>query len=354
MFDLENLEEIKKIDTQDMYHKIIHLPEHILKAYFQPEILKPLNLNLEKKFDKIVICGMGGSAISGDIIKAAFGHILPIQVVKDYKIENLSSKTLLIACSYSGNTEETLTIVKKAMDKNATIAAVTSGGKLEKILVEKSLMVKLQTGYPPRSAIGFLYFSIIKILEEYKIIPNQKEMVDRLVGQLVKKAGAISYNENEKTNIAKSSAKKINNKIPIVYAEQPELFPLAYRWKCQINENAKYPAFCNYFPEFSHNEIEGWESLITQNNFIPVFVQRLSSEKEYAKHINAFKQILSDNGIEFLEFFVEGETLTEEIFSLIYLGDMISFYLAILQDTDPTPISFINFIKSSFKKEKDI
>ena len=210
----------------------------------------------------------------------------------------------------------------------------------------------MEKGFPPRSAIGFLFFSIVKILEEYNIIPNQKETVDRLVAQLVQKAGAISYNKEFKENLAKISAEKMNNKIPIFYAEQPELFPLAYRWKCQVNENAKYPAFCNNFPELSHNEIEGWESSISQSNFIPVFLQRLSTQKEYAKHINAFKELMANNGVDYLEFFVEGETVIEEIFSLIYLGDMISFYLAILQNTDPTPISFINFIKSSFKKDK--
>jgi len=351
MLDLNNVEKIKSIDTKDMYHKIIRLPEHISDAYYNAEIYKPKDFAI-KRFGKIVICGMGGSAISGDIIKAAFEDIIPIEVVKNYKVNHLNENTLLIACSYSGNTEETLTITDIALKSGSTIAAVTSGGKLFDILFEKSLIVKLKTGFPPRSAIGYLFFSIIKILEEYHIIKNQKETVDKLVAHLAQKAGTISYNQSEESNMAKMSAKKINNKIPVIYAEQPQLFPLAYRWKCQINANAKYPAFCNYFPEFSHNEIEGWESMISQNNFIPIFVQRFSSGKNYAKHINAFKELLSQNDIEFLEFFVEGDSVIEEIFSLIYLGDMISFYLAILQNTDPTPIEFINFIKSSFKRKE--
>ncbi len=352
MKNLDNKVNIKIFDKSDMYHKIIHLPEHIIQAYFQSKILKPKHLDTTKKFEKIVICGMGGSAISGDIIKSCYDKIIPIEVVKNYKVNHLDDKTLLIACSYSGNTEETLSIVKQAIDSKCEIAAVTSGGKLEELLSDKSLIIKLDKGFPPRSAVGFLFFSIIKILEIYSVIPNQKENVDSLVAQLVKKAGAISYNEPEESNIAKNSAKKINNKIPLVYAEQPELFPLAYRWKCQFNENAKYPAFCNYFPEFSHNEIEQWESDITQKTFIPIFIQRYSLDKRYTKHINAFKQLLSEKNIDYLEFFVEGKTLFEEIFSLIYLGDMISFYLAILQDTDPTPIKFINFIKEEFKKEE--
>ena len=350
MTDLGNNEELKKIDTQDMYGKIIHFPEHIIKAYSKASISLPENFNNKIDIDKILICGMGGSAISGDIIKASYEKNIPIEVVKNYIAPKMNEKVLLIACSYSGNTEETLSIVDSALKSNAIIAGVTSGGKLKELIGKNSMIVNLPGGYPPRSAVGYLLFSIVKVLEEYKIIPSQKEVVDKIIAQLIKKAGAIAYNEDEKTNIAKYSARKLVGKIPLVYSEEPNLFPLAYRWKCQINENAKHPAFCHSFPEFSHNEIEGWESMLTQKMFMPIFLQRFSSDKRHLKHMNAFKTLLSNNNIQYLEFFVEGDTIIEEICSLIYLGDMISFYLAILQDTDPTPIKFINFIKESFKK----
>jgi len=347
MQNLDDIKKIEKLDPEDMYHKIIHLPEHILNAYQNsqldiPQTFKQLNL---KKIRRIVICGMGGSAISADIAKTAFGNLIPIEVVKDYSIPYLDNETLIITISYSGNTEETLSCLQQGMEKTDFIAAITSGGKVKNIVDGRYCWAELPIGLPPRSAIGYLFFSLVKILENFNIISPQEQMVKQLITDLIKKAGAISVNTPTEENIAKSAALQIQGKIPIIYGSSPTLAPLAYRWKCQINENAKYPAFYNYFPEMNHNESEGWEAAGFGKKFVPIILGRLKEEHNYKKRINAFKKIFGKIEVKYLEYFVEGDSLIEEIFSLIYLGDMISFYLAILQEVDPTTIEFINFLK---------
>lgn len=347
MHILDDLEKQKLLDTENMYHKIIHLPEQILKSYFEPNIHKPGSfeqLNL-KDIKRVIICGMGGSAISGDIAEAAFGTKIPFDVVKNYQIPFLDENTLVIICSYSGNTEETVSCLKQAITNTKFIGAITSGGKVKEIVDKNYCWVELHPGLPPRSAIGYLFFSLMKVLETFEIIPEHKKKVNLAISNLMKKTDAITNTTPSEKNLAKSSAEKIQDKIPIIYSSNPQLAPLAYRWKCQFNENSKYPAFFHTFPEMNHNEIEGWEVKGFKDIFIPIILKKLDDEKKYQKRINAFKKILKKNDTEYLEFFVEGESLVEEIFSLIYLGDMISYYLAILQKVNPTSIEFINFLK---------
>ncbi|HPR18029.1 MAG TPA: SIS domain-containing protein, partial [Candidatus Cloacimonadota bacterium] len=148
-------------------------------------------------------------------------------------------------------------------------------------------------------------------------------------------------------NLAKDTALHLNGKIPVIYSSFPELYPLAYRWKCQINENAKYPAFCHTFSELNHNEIEGWEVQGLEDKFLPIILGLMQEKPQIQKRKNIMKELFQKRNIEFLEFFAEGESLIEQIFSLIYLGDMVSYYLAILREVDPTEIAFINYLKQN-------
>lgn len=345
---LDNLDLIKHLDTDDMYHKIIHMPEHILQAYNTPNIKYPKDFTpATNNIKRIVICGMGGSAIAADIIYALFNHLIPINISKDYNTPFIDENTLLIACSYSGDTEETLACVNSAIKNTKHIWAVTTGGKLKDIIDNKFPYLEITKGYPPRSAIAFLFFSVLKALEIEAIIPDQSKSVQKVAANLMMKAGAIAKSVPQINNLAKSSAEQINNKVPLFYSSNPLLAPVAYRFKCQINENAKYPAFFHTFPEMNHNEIEAWENMEHNAKFIPVFIRFFNENALYEKRLTVFKKILSDNHIDYLEFFADGDTDIAKLFSLIYLGDMISYYLAILNNTNPTTIKFINYLKQN-------
>ncbi len=342
---------IEKLDTEDMYHKIIHLPEQIMKAYNEPEIHQPENFNClleagrKKPISRIIVAGMGGSAISGDILQALFSHIVPIQVFKDYQIPVINKNDLFIACSYSGNTEETVSCLEQALKQTDYLAAVTSGGIVGSLIGEQYLKLGLPQGYPPRSAIGYLFFSLVIILEKFAIIDSQKEQVEQTVASLMLKAGAVSKGVATDKNIAKQAAQAIDGKIPLIYSANPTLYPVSYRWKCQINENSKYPAFTHTFPEMNHNEIEAWENSPLNNNFIPLFIGNLQEDRNYQKRIDFFKSLMDKENINYLDFYGEGHSQLEKVFSLIYLGDMISFYLAIMQQMNPTTINFIIELK---------
>ena len=351
MNKLDNIGKIRKLDPDDMYHKIIEMPEQILKTYFkaQPKMPKGfLDLKLEK-INKVVICGMGGSAISGDIARSAFGTKIPFEVVKDYHIPYLDKNTLVVILSYSGNTEETLSCLQQALQSTKFIGVITSGGKVKQLIDGDHCWLELPSGLPPRSAIGYLFFSLMKILEIFKIIPEHTKQVRSVIANLVKKAGAIADSMPEEMNIAKFAAGKIEGKIPIIYTSNPQLAPLGYRWKCQFNENAKYPAFHHTFPEMNHNEIEGWEAENFRDKFVPIILRKFKEAPKYQKRVNAFIDILRGSDIDFLEYYAEGSSLVEEIFSLIYLGDMVSFYLGILRGVNPTSIEFIDYLKKTIQ-----
>ena len=360
MHKLDDINYIQSLDKSDMHHKILHAPEQIYKAYYEPKMHIPSSFSPAcKKIKHIIICGVGGSAIAGDILHSYFNIDLPITVLRDYRLTYTDSSTLCLFVSYSGNTEETLACLERAEKsfEKPCIAAVTSGGKLKNMVDGKHLWVELPTGYPPRAALATIFFSLLKILELFTIVEDHKNSVDEVVALLMQKAAALSMKTDTELNLAKSSALQIHSKIPIIYSANPDLNGVAYRWKCQINENAKQPAFYHTFPEMNHNEIEGWESPELSKNFIPIFLRRFDEEERYNKRIEIFQKLLQEQNIKYLEFYGDGTKrndgdiefyyLPAIICSLVYLGDMISFYLAILNNVDPTDIKYIDYMKKN-------
>ncbi|HEX38221.1 MAG TPA: bifunctional phosphoglucose/phosphomannose isomerase [Candidatus Cloacimonetes bacterium] len=349
-----------RFDTENMYDQIISLPKQIEESYFNQE--KSELAIYYKNISKVYICGMGGSAISGDIAKSLFGDTLKIRVFKDYYLPTfLDENTLGIVCSYSGNTAETVACFETLRKKGAQIAIVTSGGILKHYGSQEGYLMKLvPTGFQPRAAIGHLFFSIVKILEELGLIEDQNINVKLTHLNLTTKLKLINQDVEEGKNFAKGLAMKLYKKIPIIYSSNPRLFPLAYRFKCQINENAKTHAFCNTFSEMNHNEIEGWETDYN-NSLVPVFISNFDEEKMYLDRVNAFKEILktteeekkkenpSYEEMDFLEIFTDGKTLMGKTFSTIFLCDMISYYLAILNRVNPSSIKFIDSLKKTIK-----
>lgn len=352
MSRLNDIDYIQSLDKSGMDHKIIHMPEHIYLSYTEPTIHQPsvFTKYLLSDISNIVIFGMGGSAISADLVQGLYNSIIPISVVKDYNLPYIGKNTLCIAISYSGNTEETVECLEKAINLTPYIAAITTGGKVKELVDNNYLWLEIQDGLPPRSAIGYLFFSLIKVLELFELIENKKEEVKSVTANLMQKAGTLCLKTETNKNLAKSSAEYISGKIPVIYSSNPLLSPVAYRWKCQINENAKYPAFNHTFPEMNHNEIEAWESVTQSQKFIPVFVRFFEESTRYEKRIEAFKNLLIKNNIDFLEFYGDGKNDLCRIFSLIYLGDMISYYLGILNGVDPTEIEYINYLKKELSK----
>nr|HPR18356.1 SIS domain-containing protein [Candidatus Cloacimonadota bacterium] len=182
---LNNHNKLSQLDKDNMYHKIIHLPEQILLTYQNAKLYLPDILADKQKIQRLIICGMGGSAISADIAKAAFGKDIPIEVVKGYELPYCDRDTLVITISYSGNTEETLSCLQEAMTKTNLIAAITAGGKMKQLVENKFAWVEMEAGFPPRAAIAGLFISLLKLLEAMEIIPSQAALVKKIAAHLI-------------------------------------------------------------------------------------------------------------------------------------------------------------------------
>ncbi|MBN1445589.1 MAG: bifunctional phosphoglucose/phosphomannose isomerase [Candidatus Omnitrophica bacterium] len=333
-------EEIKKLDRRDMLGKLKGFSLQCEEAYSLPApALLP-----EKDFNRIIFCGMGGSAIGGDIINAlAFENSrIPCFVNRDYCLPFFADgKTLAVIISYSGNTEETLSALEKARERGCPVVCITSGGQVEKIASSDKLpLVKIPGGYPPRCAMGYLFFPCYKILSALGVLPE----LDASIFNRIRRWSEDFFPENEKS-LAKGAALKFYGKIPLIYSGA-RFLPALTRWKTQIAENSKSFAFINVFPEMNHNEIMSWrypDWFIARS--VPVFI---TSEKEHPRTDKRFKitrEIISGVNTDILDLRTEGDSLLEEIFYLIVLGDWISFYLAVLNGADPTEINGIDLLK---------
>ena len=278
---------------------------------------------------KTLIAGMGGSGIGGRIMEtlANYNTIGEISSWNSYGIpEWISSEDSLICVSYSGNTAETLSAAREAHNKGCKIEVITTGGKLGD-LADKNNWDKtiIESGHQPRAALPLLLKPLL-----YKInLPKVKELVDEVSWQ--------DYSDDKIFNITS----KLFGKIPCIYTE-PLLEPVGYRWRCQIQENAKQLAFHHVIPEMNHNEIVGWTN--SNQNMIPVLIRKEDERDEIKNRFEALKSTVWKNtSIE--EIFIKSQHNLSKILEGIFIGDMVSIGLAKRNNIDPTPVKVIEELK---------
>jgi len=319
-------------------------------------IVKKAKLKIDaSKINNILYLGMGGSAIAGDLLNDVFFNDLkvPLYVIRSYSIPNFCNEhTLVITSSYSGDTEETLSAANSAMETGAQVIAITSGGEMGKIAKKnKWSLLELPSGFPPRQALGLTFFSLYKILGQTKLVESYIEDLSGLK--------EFVYHEIEKHDITKHGghvlaqelAKKIHNKIPVIYSSAPHLSVVSKRWQNQLHENSKSLAFCNVLPEMNHNEIVGWEmDPKVSKSLIAIFLENQSVVPRIKERIELSKTIIKKQDIEVVDIYSSGNTILEKVFSLIILGDWVSYYLALLNEKDPIDIKTIDFLKQELAK----
>jgi len=290
-------------------------------------------VKLKGKFSNICICGMGGSGVSGEIIKV-FAKNTPIISHHDYGLPaEVDRNSLVFIISYSGDTEETLSAYEEAKKRKSKIIAITSGGKLSE--KEKKAII-VPEGYPPRASFGFLFMALLSVLSNNGLITNQSSAISESLRIL---------NPKQNTKEAFMLAKKIKDKIPVFYASA-ELAAVAYRMKCQINENAKQPAYHNVFPEMNHNEINAFKKL--GKKLVVVFILNKKDSVKIRKRMEITKSLIKEN-TNIAELNVRGKSLLARILSTIYVGDLASYYLALMNNLDPTPVPIIGDLKKMLK-----
>jgi glucose/mannose-6-phosphate isomerase len=347
--NLDNPADVRKIDQKGMYDLIHNFPLQLTEGAHLGLIA---DLNLENFApDSITLAGMGGSAIGGDLARSYLASELkiPFWVCRNYNLpEFVNEKSLVFVSSYSGNTEETLSAYQEAKRRKAKIIAITSGGKL----LEESKnfnypFILLPKGFPPRAALGYSFTPILVTLSRSGLVSDKMEELEKASKFLEENRNEYSLERKTGENPAKTLAVNLFQKIPIIYSSTDYFDAVGYRWKGQLCENSKILAFNNYFPEFNHNELVGWKVLEhIRDRVVVIILQDKEDHPRIQRRMQIVKEIIEKEKVKVIEIKSEGENLLCRIFSLIQLGDFTSFYLAILNQVDPTPVKVIDLLKN--------
>ena len=301
----------------------------------------------------VVYAGMGGSALAALISKSWPGCKLAFEVCRQYNIPNyVSSNTLFIATSYSGNTEETLEALAKAGARGARIVTITKGGKLQEVAAQKNYPhLQLPETGQPRYAVMANLKALVVILEAVQL-SNQAQAAEQMKQaasflQFASKVWLPTVPTSQ--NPAKKLALELAGKSPVIYAG-PLLAPAAYKWKINFNENAKNLAWWNELPEFDHNELVGWSSHPSQKPYEIIELRSKLEHPRVQKRFEAGEKLLSGlrpapNVVE-----VQGESLLEQLLWVINFGDFVSIYLAFLNNINPTPVDLVEKFKKALNE----
>lgn len=306
------------------------------------EIGQSASLNLSNNsIASVLICGIGGSGIGGIITSKSIADVCKVPVItcNDYHIPSfVNESTLIIASSYSGDTEETIAAVKAAMNKGAQLCAITSGGELEAICIETgSNYILIPGGNPPRTCLGYSLTEQVFALNKYGLIPS--ELIDNL-----KSASKLLKSEDANIKLeAKLVSESLVGKIPVLYSTD-KFEPIAIRFRQQLNENSKMLAWHNKFPEMNHNEIVGWSK---ENKDLAVLVFRNKDDFYRTQaRIDFTVGLISKYTSSVTQINSKGNSYLERALYFIYLTDWVSLYLAETENTDPIAIKSIDALKA--------
>jgi glucose/mannose-6-phosphate isomerase len=302
----------------------------------------------------IVVSGLGGSAIGGDLLRSYLaGEIkVPIAVNRHYFLpQYVNDKSLVIISSYSGNTEETISSLNDAAKRKAKILCITSGGAVKKFAERKKYpFIEIPGGLPPRAALGYSFFPTLSALSKFGLIRSKKKEIKETIALLQEKSAMYSDNAGE-NNPALKLAMQLHGKLPVIYSSADRFDTVSVRWRGQFAENAKMLSYGNVFPELNHNEIVGWE--VQKDVMKKIHVVILRDREDYARvqrRMEITKNIIGEFADGITEIHSEGKSLLARMFSLLHLGDWASFYLAMLNNVDPTPVKKIDFLKNELSK----
>ncbi len=299
----------------------------------------------KNEITKIFFSGMGGSGLAAKVYKSWPGVKLPFEIIQDYSLPKyFDSKTLIVVSSYSGNTEETISVMQQLLDSNLAedkrpmIVTMASGGKLKEISEQNSLpFILLPSGYQPRMTIGFQLRALCEILDSSNLTQGTVLALDQSADWLREKLEAWAPTVPTKDNHAKKIAQDIVGKSVVIYASN-QFAPLAYKWKIDINENAKTVAWCGQYPEFNHNEFLGWTHQPIEKPYAVIDLRSNLDHPQTQKRFELSDRLLSGKRPSPEIIKLEGDDLLHQIIWSIGLGDFVSLYLAILSNIDPTPV----------------
>ena len=347
------LEDIRRIDLDGMYDLVKAFPNHWREG---KEIADAASLNVDMASCRhVVVVGMGGSAIAGDIVRcfAQDQAPVPISVIRNYTMPAfVNEHSLVVVSSFSGNTEETLTAFEQALERGSQIVCIASGGQVAELAAKNNLsFVKIPGGMPPRAALGYSLSVLFVIAQRLGLVQlsasDWEESFEVLDGQ------TEQYADSESDHKARQIAEALTERFPFVYSSAGIMEAVNVRWRGQMQENSKKLACGNVYPELNHNEIMGWESAngVTIHGRLGVVVLRDAEDHDRVQHrMDVTRNLLSARAGYWGEVTSEGQSRLARLVSLINLGDWVSLYLAYLRQVDPTPIGLIDTLKRELAK----
>jgi glucose/mannose-6-phosphate isomerase len=338
-------ETIARVDVTDQLTDILAIPEHLRDALWKVE---SAGLDSWDSPGGIIVAGMGGSAIGGELARAILGDHAsrPLITARAYGLPPwTTNETTVVCASYSGNTEETLTCYEAAGVIGARRVAVTSGGKLAELARADGVpVIPLAGGYQPRAAVAYLTIAVLEVAALAGVGPRMNSEIDvaaEHLEELVVAWGPEGADDSE----AKRLARALHGTVPVI-AGAGLTTPIAYRWKTQVNENAKAPAYALELPELDHNEIAGWAAAPSFGRFSAVFLDDCDMHPRVRKRVELTARLIAPGAAGVHRVESRGQTTVERVFSLILLGDLVSVYLAALRGIDPGPVETLDRLKA--------
>ncbi len=343
---LDSTATLRRIDPDDMLGRVAEMPRQLSQAR-RVAAAVPLDDRL-KDVDAVVVLAMGGSAIGAELVAAAAGERLrvPLIVHRDYGLPpGVSDRTLIIAASHSGETAETLSGFGAASERGLPIAVITTGGRLAAQAKQDGLtLLEYRLAGQPRAAIGFGVGLVHELLSRLGFI-RDPDQVGPAVAALEELLERSAPSVETDANPAKQLAWSLFGRIPVIYGHGP-MAAVAHRWKTQLNENAKAWAAWEPMPEANHNAIEG--SLNPRELSDALYVVQLrdhAEPEELAARYNVVEELLGERATNRSEVWAEGPSPLARILTTVAFGDLMSVYLAILYQTDPTPVTLLSMLK---------
>ncbi len=337
------MEALHPLDTDNFHQMITESP---LQFRTGMEIAK--DIRVEGEFEGISVSGMGGSALPVDLLRILFndvvkrhgGKVPSLYQNRTYSLPvTLPERTLYILSSYSGNTEETLETLEEVIAKNLPAIGMSAGGALEARCHEVGIPhIKLplpSEHFQPRMGTGFFVGALLEIAINHRLLPDVREEVLEDARQV---EGELSALEEE----GKALAKQLEGKTPVIYAPDA-LRGVAMVWKIKLNENAKTPAFWNYFPELNHNEMVGFT--LPQGKFFVIMLRDRDDHPRSQKRFELTAELLREKGVEAIVLDMKGQRMYNRVLMSIALGDFTSYHLALAYGQNPTPVDMVEKFK---------
>ena len=347
MPDLDAPQSFGSCDPKGMLAHIAGLPQQCAAAWDKVQCLKLPDEY--RRARQVVVLGLGGSAIGADLLRGLLVDECPIPLIvhRDYGLPAfVDAHTLVIASSYSGNTEETLSGFDEARRRGARLLAVTTGGELAQRAGEWGIpLYTYEYEAQPRAALGYSLFSLLGVMQHLGLASDKSNEVAESSDVMKQWQAEIEPAVPASANAAKSLARELYGRLPVVYGAE-HLSEAARRWKGQFNENSKSWAVFDAVPELTHNTVAGYSSpsRLRGEAFV-VMLLAASNHPRVQARFEIVGELLRRNGVAYRVIDARGQSKLAQVLSLVHVGDYVSYYLAMLYNADPWEIKSIDWVK---------